>query len=147
VPPPTQNAFLLDLCYKSVSENIELRAKRSDKKNITFKFDMMTRQKIVLGSLQATHAYDFFFLVFPIDGLDQHMSQTEYHTILRYRLMIALFHIDEVYLVYRMVFWILLGSIQFIVTSFLALSPDMTLFGMSFLIYSCDRPTTKKIDT
>jgi hypothetical protein len=43
--------------------------------------------------LQATHAHDFLLA---IDGLSQHMSQVEYRTILKYRLMIHLFPIDEV---------------------------------------------------
>jgi hypothetical protein len=59
------------------------------------KFDVTTRQKIVFGCLQATHAQDFL-LAIPIDGLDQHMSPVEYRTILKYRLMIPLFPIDEV---------------------------------------------------
>jgi hypothetical protein len=38
----------------------------------------------------------YFLLAIPIDGLGQHMSLVEYRTILRYRLMIPLFPIDEV---------------------------------------------------
>jgi len=64
------------------------------------KFDMTTRQKTIFGCLQAPHAQDFL-LAIPIDGLGQHMSPVEYHTILRYRLMIPLFPIDEVCLVCR----------------------------------------------
>jgi hypothetical protein len=56
---------------------------------------MTTRQKTVLGCLQTAHAKDFL-LAIPIDGLGQHMSPVEYRTILRYRLMIPLFPIDEV---------------------------------------------------
>jgi hypothetical protein len=59
------------------------------------KFDMTTRQKAVFGYLQAAHARDFL-LDIPIDGLGQHMSPVEYRNILRYRLMIPLFPIDEV---------------------------------------------------
>ena len=59
------------------------------------KFDMTTRQKTTFGCLQATHAQDFL-LAIPIDGLSQHMSPVEYHTILIYRLIIPLFPIDEV---------------------------------------------------
>jgi len=58
------------------------------------KFDMTTRQKAIFGCLQAD-AHDFL-LAIPINGLGQHMSPVEYHTILRYRLMIPLFPIDEV---------------------------------------------------
>jgi len=45
--------------------------------------------------LQATHAHDFL-LAIPNDGLNQHISSIEYHTILRYRLIFPLFPIDEV---------------------------------------------------
>jgi len=65
------------------------------------KFDMTTRQKAIFGCLQAPHAQDFL-LAIPIDGLGQHMSPVEYRTILRYRLMIPLFPIDEVCIVCRM---------------------------------------------
>ncbi|MCI57391.1 hypothetical protein A2U01_0078642, partial [Trifolium medium] len=43
-------------------------------------FVMTERQKAVFGCLKATHAQDFL-LVIPIDGLGQHMSPVEYHTI------------------------------------------------------------------
>jgi len=56
---------------------------------------MTTRQKAIFGCLQAAHAQDFL-LAIPIDGLGQHMSPVEYHTILTYRFMIPLFPIDEV---------------------------------------------------
>ncbi|KAK2373110.1 hypothetical protein QL285_074171 [Trifolium repens] len=56
---------------------------------------MTTRQKAVFGCLQAAHAQDFLLAIL-IDGLDQHMSSVEYHTILKYRPMIPLFPIDEV---------------------------------------------------
>jgi len=59
------------------------------------KFHMTTRQKTIFGCLQEAHAQDFL-LAIPIDGLGQHMSPVEYRTILRYRLMIPLFPIDEV---------------------------------------------------
>ncbi|KAL6521158.1 hypothetical protein OROGR_017727 [Orobanche gracilis] len=42
----------------------------------------------------APHAQDFF-LPIPIDGLGQHMSPVEYRTILKYRLLIPLFPVDE----------------------------------------------------
>jgi hypothetical protein len=61
---------------------------------------MTTRQKAIFGCLQAEHAQDFL-LAIPIDGLGQHMSRVEYRTILRYRLMIPLFPIDEVCPIYR----------------------------------------------
>ncbi|WJX46713.1 hypothetical protein P8452_33486 [Trifolium repens] len=59
------------------------------------KFNMTTREKAVFGCLRAAHAQDFL-LAIPIDGLGQHMSPIEYRTILKYRLMIPLFPIDEV---------------------------------------------------
>jgi len=59
------------------------------------KFDITTSQEIILGCLQATHAHGFL-LAIPIDELGQHMSQVKYRTILRYRLMISQFLIDEV---------------------------------------------------
>jgi len=64
------------------------------------KFDMTMRQKAVLACLQAAHAQDFLLAIL-IDGLGQHMSLIEYHTILRCRLTIPLFPIDEVCLVCR----------------------------------------------
>jgi len=67
------------------------------------------------------------------------MSQVEYRTILRYRLMIPLFHIVRCALFVVRRAWILLGSMSFIVRSFPTLSRDMTLLGMYFLIYSDGR--------
>ncbi|KAF5801739.1 hypothetical protein HanXRQr2_Chr06g0251561 [Helianthus annuus] len=52
----------------------------------------------VFECLRAPHAQDFL-LAIPIDGLGQHMSPVEYRTILKYRLMIPLFPVDEVCLV------------------------------------------------
>ena len=52
--------------------------------------------------MQATHAHDFL-LDIPIDGLGQHILPLEYHTTLRYLLIIPLFYIDEVRPVCRMV--------------------------------------------
>ncbi|GJY39382.1 hypothetical protein Tco_0425746 [Tanacetum coccineum] len=46
---------------------------------------------------------DNFLTVIPIEGLGQHMSALEYRTILKYRLMISLFPVDEPCLVYRKV--------------------------------------------
>ncbi|KAJ0624913.1 hypothetical protein HanIR_Chr01g0048171 [Helianthus annuus] len=40
--------------------------------------------------------HKIFFLPIPIYGLGQHTSSVEYHTILKYRLMIPLFPVDEV---------------------------------------------------
>jgi len=63
--------------------------------NMEVKFDMTTRQKAVFGCLRAPHAHDFLLAIL-IDGLGQHMSLVEYRIILRYRLMIPLFPINEV---------------------------------------------------
>lgn len=58
------------------------------------KFGMSSRQRVVLECLQAPHAQDFL-TVTPIEGLGQHMSAVEYRAILKYRLMIPLFPVDE----------------------------------------------------
>jgi len=64
------------------------------------KFHMITRHKTVLGYLQPAHARDFL-LAISIDGLGQLMSSVVYRTIIRYRLMIPLFPIDEACFVCR----------------------------------------------
>jgi len=87
VPPKAQHVFASALFSKSVQD-------------MEVKFDMTTRQKAIFRCLQAAHAQDFL-LAIPVDGLGQHMSSVEYRTILRYRLMIPLFLIDEVCLVCR----------------------------------------------
>jgi hypothetical protein len=61
-------------------------------------FQLSTRQKTIFECLQMAHAQDFL-LTIPIEGLCQHMSPVEYHTVLKYRLMISLFLVDEVCLV------------------------------------------------
>ncbi|PNX91675.1 auxilin-like protein [Trifolium pratense] len=40
---------------------------------------------MVFGCLKAAHAQEFLLAIL-IDGLSQHMSSVEYHTILRYRI-------------------------------------------------------------
>ncbi|CAL5198266.1 unnamed protein product [Lathyrus oleraceus] len=62
------------------------------------KLDMTTRQKTGFGFLKTTHAR-YFLLVIPIDGVGKHMPSVEYHTILKYRLMIPLFLVYEVLLI------------------------------------------------
>ncbi|PWA80994.1 hypothetical protein CTI12_AA190310 [Artemisia annua] len=64
-------------------------------KDMEVHFDMTVRQKAVFECLRAPHAQDFL-LAIPIDGLGQHMSPVEYRTILKYRLMIPLFPVDEI---------------------------------------------------
>ena len=44
--------------------------------------------------LQQPHTQDFLTVI-PIEGLGQHMSPIEYRAILKYRLMIPLFPVDE----------------------------------------------------
>ncbi|GJS24862.1 hypothetical protein Tco_0453494 [Tanacetum coccineum] len=63
-------------------------------KGMEVDYDMTVRQKAVFECLQAPHAQDFL-LAIPIDGLGQHMSPVEYRIILKYRLMIPLFPVDE----------------------------------------------------
>ncbi|CAJ2667597.1 unnamed protein product [Trifolium pratense] len=64
-------------------------------------FDMTIRQKADFGCLQASHAQNFLLAIL-IDGLGQHMSPpVEYRIILRYRLMIPIFPIDEFFPVCR----------------------------------------------
>jgi hypothetical protein len=89
VPLKAQNV-LARVLFSKIVEDMEV------------KFNMTTRQKTVFGCLQAAHAQDFL-LAIPIDGLGQHMSQVEYGTILKYRIMIPLFSIDDVCRVCRKV--------------------------------------------
>jgi len=58
------------------------------------RFDLSPRQKAVVSCLQAPRAQDYLTVI-PIEGLGQHMSPLEYRAILKYRLMIPLFPIDE----------------------------------------------------
>nr|GEX60898.1 putative reverse transcriptase domain-containing protein [Tanacetum cinerariifolium] len=68
-------------------------------KDMEVHFDMTMRQITVFECLRAPHAQDFRAI--PIDGLGQHISPVEYHTILKYRLMIPLFLVDAICLVCR----------------------------------------------
>nr|GEY81536.1 putative reverse transcriptase domain-containing protein [Tanacetum cinerariifolium] len=58
-------------------------------------FEMTLRQTAVFECLRAPHAHHFL-LAIPIDGLGQHISPVKYRTILKYRLMIPLFSVDEI---------------------------------------------------
>ncbi|KAJ0797665.1 putative exostosin [Helianthus annuus] len=82
VPPKAQHALASALFSKIVHE-------------IEVQFNLTVRQKAIFECLRAPHAQDFL-LAIPIDGLGQHMSPVEYHTILKYRLMIPLFPVDKV---------------------------------------------------
>ncbi|GJT27036.1 hypothetical protein Tco_0907311 [Tanacetum coccineum] len=64
-------------------------------KDMEVHFDMTVRQKVIFECLRATHAQDFL-LAISIDGLGQQMSPVEYRIILKYRLMIPLFPVDEI---------------------------------------------------
>lgn len=57
-------------------------------------FNMSSRQKAVFECLKGAHAQDFLSAL-PIDGLGQHMSAIEYRAVLKYRLMIPMFPVDE----------------------------------------------------
>jgi hypothetical protein len=83
----------------------------------------------------------FFFLVISIGRLGQHMSPLEYRIILRYRLIIPWFLIDEVCSVYRKAY-LDLGNMQFIVESFQTSNTNMTLWETSF--FRCVGVSVKK---
>nr|GEU84570.1 putative reverse transcriptase, RNA-dependent DNA polymerase [Tanacetum cinerariifolium] len=102
-------------------------------KDMKVHFDMTMRQKAVFECLRTPHAQDFL-LGIPIAGLGQHMSPVEYHTILKYRLMISLFSVDAICPVARHV-WILLGNMRFIVKSSRDSNTDTIWLGTSFLTY------------
>ena len=57
-------------------------------------FDMTIRQKANFECLRAPHA-QYFLMTIRIDGLGQPMSPLEYRVILKYRLIIHLFLVDE----------------------------------------------------
>jgi hypothetical protein len=86
VPPKSQHDLASALFSKLV-------------KDMEVNFQLTTRQKAVFGCLQATHAQDFL-LAIPIKELGQHMSLVEYHTILKYRLIISLFPANEIYVLF-----------------------------------------------
>ncbi|KAJ0759599.1 putative exostosin [Helianthus annuus] len=81
-PPPKAQHALASALFSKIFHEIEVQ------------FDLTVRQKSVFECLRAPHAQDFL-LAIPIDGLGQHMSPVEYRTILKYRLMIPLFPVDE----------------------------------------------------
>ncbi|KAM0014804.1 putative exostosin [Helianthus debilis subsp. tardiflorus] len=82
-PPPKAQHALASALFSKIVHEIEVQ------------FDLTVRQKAVFECLRAPHAQDFL-LAIPIDGLGQHMSSVEFRTILKYRLMIPLFPVDEV---------------------------------------------------
>ncbi|MCI10587.1 hypothetical protein A2U01_0031680, partial [Trifolium medium] len=90
VPPKAQHV-LASALFGKIVQNMEVD------------FNMTERQRAIFGCLKAAHAHDFLLAIL-IDALDQHMSPIEYQTILRYRLMILLFPVDEVCLVCRKAF-------------------------------------------
>lgn len=64
------------------------------------KFDITTRLEEIFICMEATHARDFILYIL-IEWLDQDMSQIKYYNILRYRLMIPLFPIDDIFPICR----------------------------------------------
>ncbi|KAJ0542228.1 putative reverse transcriptase domain, exostosin [Helianthus annuus] len=63
-------------------------------KTVEEKFALSPRQRAVFECLRAPHAQDFLSVV-PIEGLGQCMSAVEYRAILKYRLMVPLFPVDD----------------------------------------------------
>ncbi|KAI3721949.1 hypothetical protein L2E82_32969 [Cichorium intybus] len=83
IAPPKSQKTLANALFSKIVKDME------DDFHMTF------RQKAVLECLRAPHAQDFLLSI-PIDGLGLHMSPVEYRAILRYRLMIPLFPVDEI---------------------------------------------------
>ncbi|KAJ0535373.1 putative exostosin [Helianthus annuus] len=86
--PPKSQKILANALYGEIVKRFEE------------KFVLSPRQRAVFECLRAPHAQDFLSVA-PIEGLGQHMSAVEYRAILRYRLMIPLFPVDEPCLVCR----------------------------------------------
>ncbi|KAJ0878423.1 putative reverse transcriptase domain, exostosin [Helianthus annuus] len=80
--PPKSQKILANALYGEIVKRFEE------------KFVLSPRQRAVFECLRAPHAQDFLSVA-PIEGLGQHMSAVEYRAILRYRLMIPLFPVDE----------------------------------------------------
>ncbi|KAK1434236.1 hypothetical protein QVD17_11155 [Tagetes erecta] len=80
--PPKAQHVLASALFSRIGQSLEVR------------FDLSPRQKAVVACLQAPRAQDFLTVI-PIEGLGQHMSPLEYRAILKYRLMIPLFPVDE----------------------------------------------------
>ncbi|KAJ0925533.1 putative reverse transcriptase domain, exostosin [Helianthus annuus] len=80
--PPKSQKILANALYGEIVKRFEE------------KFVLSPRQRVVFECLRAPHAQDFLSVA-PIEGLGQHMSAMEYRAILRYRLMIPLFPVDE----------------------------------------------------
>ncbi|MFS7964370.1 putative exostosin [Helianthus anomalus] len=80
--PPKSQKILANALYGEIVKRFEE------------KFVLSPRQRAVFECLRAPHAQDFLSVT-PIEGLGQHMSAVEYRAILRYRLMIPLFPVDE----------------------------------------------------
>ncbi|GKB04239.1 hypothetical protein Tco_0832382, partial [Tanacetum coccineum] len=80
-PPKAQNVLACALFSEIV-------------KSLGVSFDLSPRQKAVVECLRAPRAQNFLTVI-PIEGLGQHMSALEYRTILKYRLMIPLFPVDD----------------------------------------------------
>lgn len=82
IAPPKPQETLASALYCKISQNLGMD------------FGLSPRQKAVMECLQQPHTQDFLTVI-PIEGLGQHMSPIEYRAILKYRLMIPLFPVDE----------------------------------------------------
>ncbi|XP_076901857.1 uncharacterized protein LOC143556417 [Bidens hawaiensis] len=80
--PPKAQKILANALYGEIVKTVEE------------KFALSPRQRAVFECLRAPHALDFLSVV-PIEGLGQCMSPVEYRAILKYRLMVPLFPVDD----------------------------------------------------
>ncbi|KAJ0755711.1 putative exostosin [Helianthus annuus] len=81
-PPPLKPIILANALYGEII------------KTVKEKFALSLRQRAVFECLRAPYAQDFMSVV-PIKGLGQCMSAVEYRAILKYRLMVPLFSVDD----------------------------------------------------
>ena len=81
-PPPKAQKILANALYGEIVKTVEE------------KFALSPRQRAVFECLRAPHAQDFLSVI-PIEGLGQCMSAVEYRAILKYRLMVPLFPVDD----------------------------------------------------
>ncbi|XP_076935722.1 uncharacterized protein LOC143602539 [Bidens hawaiensis] len=80
--PPKAQKILANALYGEIVKTVEE------------KFALSPRQRAVFECLRAPHALDFLSVV-PIEGLGQCMSPVEHRAILKYRLMVPLFPVDD----------------------------------------------------
>ncbi|XP_076956600.1 uncharacterized protein LOC143631862 [Bidens hawaiensis] len=82
IAPPKAQKILANALYGEIVKTVEE------------KFALSPRQRAVFECLRAPHAQDFLSVV-TIEGLGQCMSPVEYRAILKYRLMVPLFPVDD----------------------------------------------------